>query len=217
MSLEAMKLGLAALDIVKIHFTQNRHVNEAITALRHAIENAKQQAEVAYMVEVEDAPHGVMLWPARQYNEACTYCDDIERPTPLYTAPPQPYRLLDSEIIAIAKKWPVNKTDDWGGYIDFARALERAAGGRGNVNQKVTLQSHTDAEIIDPTKLLNYLMVQGWTVLEAAIKDRLYVLENKNFPGRQLVYPMDITASDYQESVDRVFRKLNDITRQKLQ
>jgi hypothetical protein len=31
---EAMKLALFALDIVKIHYTQNRHVNEAITALK---------------------------------------------------------------------------------------------------------------------------------------------------------------------------------------
>jgi hypothetical protein len=33
---EALKLALDALDIVKIHFTQNRHVNEAITAIKQA-------------------------------------------------------------------------------------------------------------------------------------------------------------------------------------
>ena len=37
MSKEAMKLALEALDIVKIHFTQNRHVNEAITALQETL------------------------------------------------------------------------------------------------------------------------------------------------------------------------------------
>jgi len=34
---EALKLALEALDIVKIHFTQNRHVNEAITAIKEAL------------------------------------------------------------------------------------------------------------------------------------------------------------------------------------
>jgi hypothetical protein len=34
---EAMKLALFALDIVKIHYTQNRHVNEAITALKERL------------------------------------------------------------------------------------------------------------------------------------------------------------------------------------
>jgi hypothetical protein len=33
---EALALALEALDIVKIHFTQNRHVNEAITAIKQA-------------------------------------------------------------------------------------------------------------------------------------------------------------------------------------
>jgi hypothetical protein len=34
---EAMKLALFALDIVKIHYTQNRHVNEAIAALKERL------------------------------------------------------------------------------------------------------------------------------------------------------------------------------------
>jgi len=34
---EALELALYALDIVKIHFTQNRHVNEAITAIKQAL------------------------------------------------------------------------------------------------------------------------------------------------------------------------------------
>ncbi len=72
-------------------------------------------------------------------------------------------------------------------------------------------------KIVAPTDLRDYLKAQGWTVLEAAIKDRLYVLENKNFPQRQLAYPMDMTAPDYRESLDRVFWKLGDITGQKLE
>jgi hypothetical protein len=34
---EALDLALEALDIVKIHFTQNRHVNEAITAIEQTL------------------------------------------------------------------------------------------------------------------------------------------------------------------------------------
>ena len=40
---EALKLALEALDIVKIHFTQNRHVNEAITAIKEALAQPAQE------------------------------------------------------------------------------------------------------------------------------------------------------------------------------
>ena len=40
---KALKLALEALDIVKIHFTQNRHVNEAITAIQEAVEQPAQE------------------------------------------------------------------------------------------------------------------------------------------------------------------------------
>ena len=43
---EAMKLALFALDIVKIHFTQNRHVNEAITALKARLAQPEQEPVV---------------------------------------------------------------------------------------------------------------------------------------------------------------------------
>ena len=46
---EALKLALEALDIVKIHFTQNRHVNEAITAIKEALaQPAPVQEPVAH-------------------------------------------------------------------------------------------------------------------------------------------------------------------------
>ena len=38
---EAMKLALFALDIVKTHYTQSRHVNEAITALKERLAQEK--------------------------------------------------------------------------------------------------------------------------------------------------------------------------------
>jgi len=34
---DAMKLALFALDIVKIHYTQSRHINEAIAALKERL------------------------------------------------------------------------------------------------------------------------------------------------------------------------------------
>lgn len=70
-------------------------------------------------------------------------------------------------------------------------------------------------KMVAPTDLRDYLKTQGWTVLQAALQDRLYVLENHRFPRRQLVYPMDMTAPDYKESLDRVLWKLGDMTGQK--
>jgi hypothetical protein len=43
---EALKLALEALDIVKIHFTQNRHVNEAITAIKQALAAPVQEPDL---------------------------------------------------------------------------------------------------------------------------------------------------------------------------
>jgi hypothetical protein len=43
---EAMKLALFALDIVKIHYTQSRHINEAITALKERLAQPPQRTWV---------------------------------------------------------------------------------------------------------------------------------------------------------------------------
>ena len=43
---EAMKLALFALDIVKIHFTQSRHINEAITALKERLAQQEQEQQI---------------------------------------------------------------------------------------------------------------------------------------------------------------------------
>ena len=45
MSIEAMKLALFALDIVKIHYTQNRHVNEAIAALKERLADPMREVQ----------------------------------------------------------------------------------------------------------------------------------------------------------------------------
>ena len=79
MSSEAMKLALEALDIVKIHFTQNRHVNEAITALREALaEQPAQQEPVAKVCHDLDGHIG--------WNPNLRQLPD--EGTALYTSPP---------------------------------------------------------------------------------------------------------------------------------
>ena len=60
----------------------------------------------------------------------------------------------------------------------------------------------TAEKTIAPTALRDYLVkVQGWEVLDIALPDRLFVLNHKKYPRRQLVYPMDSTAPDYDEKL----------------
>jgi hypothetical protein len=51
---EAMKLALFALDIVKIHYTQSRHINEAITALKERLAQPEQEPTAKYSDIVSD-------------------------------------------------------------------------------------------------------------------------------------------------------------------
>ncbi|WDR90338.1 hypothetical protein [Burkholderia ambifaria] len=70
---------------------------------------------------------------------------------------------------------------------------------------------------IAPTDFRDFLKAHGWSLLEQALRDRLYVLENKKFPSRQLVFPMDLSAPDYMESVDLAITKLSTLTDQSTQ
>jgi hypothetical protein len=57
---EAMKLALFALDIVKIHYTQNRHINEAITALKERLADPMLEVQrLGQEIEQEPVAH---LW-----------------------------------------------------------------------------------------------------------------------------------------------------------
>ena len=58
-----------------------------------------------------------------------------------------------------------------------------------------------------PTDLRDFLTSQGWTLLDAGLRDRLFVLENPTFRGRQFVFPIDAEAPDYAESVQSVIDK----------
>ncbi|WP_046115576.1 hypothetical protein [Aquincola tertiaricarbonis] len=64
---------------------------------------------------------------------------------------------------------------------------------------------------IAPTDLRDFLKSQGWSLLEQALADRLYVLGHSQFPHRQMVFPMDSTAPDFAESVSSVLSKLADL------
>lgn len=62
--------------------------------------------------------------------------------------------------------------------------------------------------LIAPTNLRDYAKAQGWVLVKEAAKDRLYVMTNPRFDRRQLVFPMDTTAPDYEEAVMLVMEKL---------
>lgn len=65
-----------------------------------------------------------------------------------------------------------------------------------------------------PTDLRDFLKAYGWSLLQRGLRERLYVLENPMFPGRQLVFPMDLTTPDYLDSTDSVVSKLAGLTGQ---
>lgn len=57
-----------------------------------------------------------------------------------------------------------------------------------------------------------YLQSHGWAMLEEPLSARIYAFSNGAFPGRQLVYPMDFCAPDYDEAIALVVRKLAGLT-----
>lgn len=61
---------------------------------------------------------------------------------------------------------------------------------------------------IGPTALRDYAVALGWMMNREAARHRVYALENARFPARQLVFPMDETAPDYAESVERAVTNL---------
>ena len=80
---DAMKLALFALDIVKIHYTQSRHINEAIIALKERLAPPEQEPtpEIKYkMIVIDDLhPQGIPVeqWvnpPQRTEQNFCSRC-----------------------------------------------------------------------------------------------------------------------------------------------
>jgi Mg2+ and Co2+ transporter CorA len=111
--IEAMKLALEALE----YLPEMQGVEEAITALRQAIEQAEQAQPVATLEDLEQeiyentrefVPRNVMDWMLKRY----------------YTAPPQRQSLTEEQLRNLMDDLEV------GGEIakDFARAIEAAHG-----------------------------------------------------------------------------------------
>jgi hypothetical protein len=111
MSLEAMKLALAALELTPANETERyKQQLQARVALRQAIEQAEQAQPFCY----HDGRNIVG-------KEFADHCDVF----PLYTAPPQRKPLSDLAIADIYIKWDATPGAS---MADFARAIEAAHG-----------------------------------------------------------------------------------------
>lgn len=66
-------------------------------------------------------------------------------------------------------------------------------------------------ENIAPTDLRDFLKSRGWRLIDAAIKDGLYVLNNDQYKRRQLIFPIDDSVVDYADCVETVINKLVDM------
>ena len=69
---EALKLALEALNIVKLHFTQNRHINDAIIELEQQAEQEPVACRFCH------SKKGCWTWQC--YN--CGEIDDVQQPAP---------------------------------------------------------------------------------------------------------------------------------------
>ncbi len=66
-------------------------------------------------------------------------------------------------------------------------------------------------DTIAPTDLRDFLKARGWSLIEEAIKDGLYALNNDQYKRRQLIFPIDDSAADYANCVETVISKLVEI------
>jgi len=87
---EAMKLALFALDIVKIHYTQNRHVNEAIAALKERLTDPMREVQRLGQ-EIEQEPVACKALCALCVKRGYAFCANAVKTT-LIPSPPQPER-----------------------------------------------------------------------------------------------------------------------------
>ena len=123
MSIEAMKLALFALDIVKIHYTQNRHINEAIAALKERLAQPEQEP-VAWAMDydIESVLSGFstsLMGTAMRIESAFPK----HRVKLLYTTPPQRtwVGLTEQEHIDIAVECGCMSAD----WVFYGAAVER--------------------------------------------------------------------------------------------
>ncbi len=68
-------------------------------------------------------------------------------------------------------------------------------------------------KFVAPIDLRDFLKAAGWLNVPEGLPHRQYVFQNPEFPRRQLIYPMDTFAPDYDEAVERVIEKLSEMSR----
>ena len=83
---EAMKLALDALDIVKIHFTQSRHINEAIAALKERLADPMREVQRLGQ-EIEQKPVAWQWLGSAHFRKKLPKNADVTAWNPLYSAP----------------------------------------------------------------------------------------------------------------------------------
>lgn len=64
---------------------------------------------------------------------------------------------------------------------------------------------------VRPMNLRDLLKAHGWKSSPVGQDYRLFVMENDDYPRRQLVFPMDEEAPDYADASSNVLQKLSDI------
>ena len=64
------------------------------------------------------------------------------------------------------------------------------------------------ALLIPPTALRDYAKEHGWSLLREVARERIYVMSNPRYDSRQIVFPRDTSAPDYEEAVELVIGKL---------
>lgn len=57
------------------------------------------------------------------------------------------------------------------------------------------------ATLISPTDVRDYAKVHGWTPIDDAIRDRLFVLNNPKIKYHQIIVPMDADRPDYDDAI----------------
>lgn len=58
-----------------------------------------------------------------------------------------------------------------------------------------------------PSELIKMLTSLGWHQPSHGLTG-LYIFEHPDHPGRQMVFPSNVAAPDYRESVDSVLQKI---------
>ena len=69
---------------------------------------------------------------------------------------------------------------------------------------------------ISPINLRDYAKTLGWNLLTGAVEDGLYVLSHPDYSKRQLVFPINSDAPDYENAVEISLNKLSELSKQSL-